>query len=116
MCTSIIVPAYNSANVLSECVTALKLSACDNTEIIVVDDGSRDGTALVAAEMGVRLVTLVVNSGPAVARNCGARHAQGEILLFVDADVVLTPGTLKRIEKTFQEHPEIAAVFGSYDA
>jgi glycosyltransferase involved in cell wall biosynthesis len=54
--------------------------------------------------------------GPAYARNRGAEAARGEILLFVDADVVLAPGALQRVAKTFCYQPELAAVFGSYDA
>ena len=113
---SIIVPVYNSANFLAECLTALKESAYPDTEIIVVDDASTDNAALVAARAGVKFVQLARNSGPATARNYGARYATGEILFFVDADVVLAPNALNRIEKAFQEEPDLAAIFGSYDA
>jgi GT2 family glycosyltransferase len=54
--------------------------------------------------------------GPAYARNRGAELARGEILFFVDADVVLLPGALERVAKTFADRPDLAAVFGSYDA
>jgi GT2 family glycosyltransferase len=66
--------------------------------------------------MGLQPLRLEKNSGPAAARTYGARHASGEILFFVDADVVITPGLLTRVVPIFEERPEIAAVFGSYDA
>ena len=113
---SIVVPVYNNSNDLSECVAALNASAFPDTEIIIVDDGSTDETASVAVTTGARVVNLTRNSGPAAARNHGARHARGEILFFVDADVVLAPDALSRIEKVFQEQPDLAAAFGSYDA
>jgi glycosyltransferase involved in cell wall biosynthesis len=113
---SIIVPVYNGSNALPECLAALKASACPDTEIIVVDDASTDDTPLLAERAEVKVIRLAKNSGPAVARNRGARHAQGEILFFVDADVVLAPAALNRVSKAFQEQPDLAAVFGSYDA
>ena len=113
---SIVVPVYNNSTDLSECVAALNASAFPDTEIIIVDDGSTDETASVAVTTGARVVNLTRNSGPAAARNHGARHARGEILFFVDADVVLAPDALSRIEKVFQEQPDLAAAFGSYDA
>ena len=115
MHVSIIVPVYNSAHTLGECLAALKASASANTEIIAVDDASTDDSPLIAAQAGVTVLRLSKNSGPAAARNFGARHARGEIIFFVDADVVLAPGALKRARKVFQEQPDVAAVFGSYD-
>jgi GT2 family glycosyltransferase len=56
------------------------------------------------------------NSGPAAARNYGARHAGGDIVFFVDADVMVAPEALRRVEAVFREQPDLAAVFGSYDA
>jgi len=113
---SIIIPVYNDAEHLFDCVSALKRSPRTDSEIIVVDDGSTDDTPRVAANMGVRVLMLPENSGPAAARNYGAQYARGEILLFVDADVVLAAGMIDRIEKVFQDQPELTAVFGSYDA
>jgi len=82
----------------------------------VVDDASTDETAFTAAATGALVLRLAKNSGPAAARNYGAHHARGEILLFIDADVVLAAGAFQRIEKVFREQPNLAAVFGSYDA
>ncbi len=113
---SIIVPVYNSPRELHECLLALKASSPPQAEIIVVDDASTDETPSVAARMGVRVLRLPRNSGPAAARNAGARHARGDILFFVDADVVVAPGAVSRVVKVLEEHPEVAAVFGSYDA
>src|SRR5437762_769016 len=116
MLVSIIVPVYNDAKGLSQCLFGLKAVAFSDTEIIVVDDGSTDSTASVVEEAGVRVLHLAKNSGPAAARNCGARHAQGDILFFVDSDVVLAPGGIDRVKRVFDEQPDMAAVFGSYDA
>jgi len=113
---SIIVPVYNNAKDLRECLSALMGSNCPNAEIIVVDDGSRDDTSIVAERTGVTLVRLEENSGVAAARNCGAKHARGEILFFVDADVVIATGAIERVVKVFEENPDLSAVFGSYDA
>jgi glycosyltransferase involved in cell wall biosynthesis len=113
---AVIVPVYNNARDLSECLVALKSASCNSSEILVVDDASTDETCLMATYMGVRVLSLARNSGPAAARNYGARHAQSDILFFVDADVAVAPETLTRVGKMFEEQPDLAAVFGSYDA
>ena len=113
---SIIVPAYNNSQDLLECLSALKASSIPNSEIIVVDDASTDDTPSIATSMGVSILRLPQNSGPALARDRGASHARGDILLFVDADVVITPDAISRVVKTLEEHSDVAAVFGSYDA
>lgn len=113
---SVIVPAYQNASGLAECLRALVPSAGPEVEIIVVDDGSTDDTPLVASRFGVRLLQLEQNSGPGAARNHGVRHATGETLLFVDSDVVVAPDTVERVRRFLEERTDVAAVFGSYDA
>jgi len=113
---SIIVPVHNNPRDLRLCLGALRTAITPDSEILVVDDGSTDDTASVAAGMGLRVVTLTRNSGPAAARNHGAGRARGAILFFVDADVVIAPGAIERVRRFFADHPEHAAVFGSYDA
>src|SRR5262249_55051857 len=54
-------------------------------------------------------------AGPASARNAGARRARRDVLVFVDADVVIAPGSLERLARMFDERPSVAAIFGAYD-
>ena len=86
-----------------------------NFEVIVVDDDSSDNSPEIAYRAGAHCLRTPRNLGPAGARNLGARHALGDILVFVDADVVVTPETLSRIAQDFSSSSEVAAVFGSYD-
>src|SRR6185436_3746045 len=58
---------------------------------------------------------LAHNAGAAAARNAGASEAQATILLFVDADVAVAPGTVARLLAWFETQPDLDAVFGSYD-
>ena len=115
MSVSVIVPVHNNAGDLRLCLSALRAAMTPDSEIIVVDDGSTDDTPSVPARMGVPVVALAENAGPAAARNQGARRARGAILFFVDADVVVSPGAIERVQRFFADHPEHVAVFGSYD-
>lgn len=87
MSVSVVIPAYNAAATIGECMTALDRQSIPRTEyeVIVVDDGSTDATADIAARHGA-LVLKQPNSGPAVARNKGIAAALGAIVLFTDAD------------------------------
>jgi glycosyltransferase involved in cell wall biosynthesis len=113
---SVIVPARNAAATLPACLAALAASVGAPHEVIVVDDASSDGTAAIAARAGARVVALGQQSGAAIARNAGARHADGDLLFFTDADVLVRPDTLARALAAFRDHPGISAVFGSYTA
>ena len=83
---SIIVPAYNEADRLGDTLDAL-IHCGIGDEIIVIDDGSRDGTSQVALERKVRLVRRQRNHGKGAALNAGLAAALGEIIMFVDADL-----------------------------
>lgn len=112
---SIIVPAYNNPHDLRECLAAVVAESGPGTEVLVVDDASTDETPTVAAEFADRVLRLSSNAGPAAARNHGASHARGDVLFFVDADVVIARGAVERIRRLFADRPDVAAVFGSYD-
>ena len=112
---SVIVPVYNGGPQLARCLDALCSSDFRCYEIIVVDDHSTDGSAAEGCWRGLRVLQLAARSGPAAARNHGARCAHGDVLLFVDADVVMRPDTLGRIAALFDERPDVTAAFGSYD-
>jgi glycosyltransferase involved in cell wall biosynthesis len=89
---SFIIPAYNEEQLLGRTLTALIAAAQslgDPFEIVVVDDASTDRTAAVAEEHGARVVA-VAHRQIAATRNAGARATTGEMLLFVDADTVVT--------------------------
>ena len=113
---TVIVPVYNQRAELALCLAALEASVGPDSEIIVVDDGSTDDPVTAAARTSARVLRLADNAGPAAARNHGARHARGEILFFVDADVIVTPGAVQHVTRVLSGDPTIAAVFGSYDA
>lgn len=113
---SIIVPVYNDPDNLRECIAGLQATVPASAEIIVVDDASTDVASIDAATQYVTLLRLKRNSGPAAARNHGARHAIGEVLWFVDADVVVAPNAVTSLFAAFAQRTDVAAVFGSYDA
>ncbi len=113
---TVIVPVHNGSRFLRRCLEAVVASDYPDYECIVVDDSSTDGSREVAAEFPVRLLALDGGArGPAYARNAGARVAAGRVLFFVDADVVIHRDVLGRVARAFQTHPDIDAVFGSYD-
>jgi cellulose synthase/poly-beta-1,6-N-acetylglucosamine synthase-like glycosyltransferase len=113
---SVIVPAYNAGQMIPLCLAALtdQTAARDSYEVIVVDDGSTDGTAEgVARFPGVRLVRQP-NQGPAAARNQGARLAAGDIIVFTDADCVPARDWLERMLEPFGADPDLAGAKGAY--
>ena len=112
---SVIVPVYNGAHYLPQCLDAILASHYSNYELILVDDASTDDSGEVGRRKGASVIRLPGQSGPAAARNVGARYARGDVCLFIDVDVVVQPTTLERVATHFRHHPERAAVFGSYD-
>ncbi|HEV7859253.1 MAG TPA: glycosyltransferase family A protein [Pyrinomonadaceae bacterium] len=111
---TVVVPVYNGGPQLERCLDALLASDFPDYEIVVVDDGSTDESASLARARGVSVLQLDSQSGPAAARNLGASHALGSLILFVDADVVVRRETLSRLIAHFSVEG-VAAVFGSYD-
>jgi lipopolysaccharide/colanic/teichoic acid biosynthesis glycosyltransferase/glycosyltransferase involved in cell wall biosynthesis len=116
MLLSIIVPARDAADTIADCLRALTHQqgytlGCDY-EIILVDDGSRDNTARIAEEIGVRVIHQT-NAGPAAARNTGVEHALGDLVCFTDADCIPTPDWLSQMVAPFA-NPEVVGVKGAY--
>jgi GT2 family glycosyltransferase len=112
---SVIIPVFNGAAHLESALEALTSSTLPPSECIVVDDGSTDGSGLVARRFGYRVIATGSRGGPAHARNLGASAAKGDILVFVDADVCVHPDALERMLRRLDEDPRLCAVFGSYD-
>ncbi len=112
---SIVIPVYNAAPYLTACLDAIRALDPAPLECILVDDGSTDGSAGIAKYSGFPVLSAGIRRGPAAARNLGALAARGEILLFVDADVVVPSGVMAQVCARFEEDPGRAAVIGSYD-
>ncbi len=110
---SVIIPARDSESVLDECLRALKASSYPVHEIIVVNDGSMDRTSSIAKQHSVRIVDLSCPYGANYSRNRGAAEASGDILLFLDSDVVVQANTIQHIMSYFSEN-SVDAIVGLY--
>ena len=112
---SVIVPVHNGGEVFARCLTGLARSTFRDFELIVVDDGSTDGSATLAEHFGARVLHTGGKHGPGAARNLGARLARGEYVYFVDADCEVYPVTLSQVAEILRSDSTLEALFGSYD-
>jgi len=108
---SVIVPAYNAEATLPALLESLANQTYNDYEVIVVDDGSRDRTSLIAGDYPCTLITLTENHGPAYCRNIGARHASGEILFFTDSDCIVDNHWLAQMY-TCMVNNQVEAIMG----
>jgi glycosyltransferase involved in cell wall biosynthesis len=97
---SVVIPAYNRAGSLSRAVQSVMDQTCRDLEVLVVDDGSTDGTPQVAAGLAagdgrIRCHRHESNRGAQAARNTGIRQARGEWVAFLDSDDELLPDSLE---------------------
>ncbi|MBU2579471.1 MAG: glycosyltransferase [Nitrospinae bacterium] len=113
---SIIVPVFNGEKTLDKCLEAItKIKDFEKCELIVANDASVDTSVLIAKKHGVKVVSNPVNKGVAATRNLGAKNAKGEILLFVDSDIVLSSrDIIKHIKDDFKSF-DVCGVSGVYD-
>jgi len=111
---SVIVPAYNEAANIAATVTSLVGSDYPYLEVIVVDDGSRDGTADIVERLGLPGVRVIrqANAGKPAALNTGIRYARSEVVVLVDGDTVFQPDTVFRLVQGFAD-PSVGAVAGN---
>jgi glycosyltransferase involved in cell wall biosynthesis len=111
---SIIIPTFNGASRIGNCLNSLVKQTMDrDVEILVVDDGSTDNTVNVVGRYSSVRVIAQANAGPAAARNRGALEAQGKILLFTDDDCVPMPDWLEAMLAPFND-PEVVGAKGVY--
>lgn len=109
---SVIIPCYNQARYLNEAIESVLAQTYRGYEIIVVDDGSTDMTASVAASYPEVRYIRQANQGLAAARNAGIRAGKGDYFVFLDADDRLLPWALETGLKALIEHPACAFVYG----
>lgn len=135
---SVIIPVLNGSEYIRACLEAFFVSDNRDFECIIVDDGSKDDTLSIVKDFQVRqgghpplegasgttcaeqseyvkVLTLPNTYGQSYARNRGVEVSKGQILLFVDADVVIRSDTISRVIEDFEKMPTIDALFGSYD-
>ncbi len=111
---SVVVPVHNGEKDIQECLEKIQNSRGCRFEVIVANDASTDRTVEIAEQMGARVITLDEQSGPAVARNYATGACRGEIIVFIDSDVMITDDTLCKFQTQFEKNHWVAA-FGSYD-
>jgi glycosyltransferase involved in cell wall biosynthesis len=109
-------PVYNGRDYLRQSLPPLvaMLARGELLEIVVADDGSTDGSGDFCRAHGAQVVTTGGRKGPAEARNVASKAARGDIVWFVDADVVAHADAAQHLQRSFAA-PEVVAVFGSYD-
>jgi cellulose synthase/poly-beta-1,6-N-acetylglucosamine synthase-like glycosyltransferase len=114
---SVLIPAYNEERVIERSVSQVLASENVRLEVIVIDDGSKDGTSQVvekafAGDARVRLLELE-NGGKARALNQGLAIANSDIVIALDADTQFEPGTIARLARWFADNEKLAAVAGN---
>lgn len=110
---SVLIPAHDAAPYLGEAIESALAQTHAAVEVIVVDDGSSDGTAEVARAYRSRVrLHVQERAGAGAARNAAARLARGELLAFLDADDRFVPGKLARQLDALARDPRLEAVFG----
>ncbi len=116
--TSIVLPTYDRAALLPRAIASVLAQTDGDLELIVVDDGSRDGTADVVAALRdsrVRHVRLPENRGLPAARNAGLAVARGAFLGFQDSDDEWMPEKLAQQRQVLAAHPDVDVVYGDMD-
>jgi glycosyltransferase involved in cell wall biosynthesis len=109
---SVIIPAYNASSTIGLTIRSITENSYKNIEIIVVDDGSTESTADIAEKSGAKVIRKSVNTGAADSRNIGVKNSKGEIILFTDADCILSKSAILRLVRSFKDGYDI--VSGSY--
>jgi glycosyltransferase involved in cell wall biosynthesis len=103
---SVVIPAFNAAAFVGDAIESVLAQDYARVEVIVIDDGSTDGTASIASRYPVTTLTQD-NGGQAAARNAGVSVAQGTLVSFLDADDLWMPSKLSTEVAHLQAHPEL---------
>jgi glycosyltransferase involved in cell wall biosynthesis len=114
---SVVIPLYNAEKYLDQAISSIISQKMKPFEIIVVDDGSSDGSLKVAEQYGdkIKLVKLLKNTGCGAARNRGIEIATGEYLAFIDADDLWCEGRLEKQLNYLVNNPVFDMVFGQVE-
>jgi glycosyltransferase involved in cell wall biosynthesis len=109
---SVVIPAYNAEKYLAETIRSVLDQTYNSYEVIVVDDGSSDGTLEVARSFEPRIKALAKsNGGPASARNLAIRNSRGAYIAFLDSDDLWTPDKLERQIALLENNPAVGLTY-----
>ena len=112
---SVVVPMYNDSRTIDLCLSSVLSQTYPPYEVIVVDDVSTDDSAAIAAGHPCTLLRSAANSGPGGARNLGVRHAKGDVIFFLDADLTMHPDAIANAVRLLSGAEGYGAVFGVPD-
>jgi glycosyltransferase involved in cell wall biosynthesis len=107
---SVIIPTKNEGQAIHECLSSIYNQSLQPLEVIIVDGGSTDNTLKEASQFPVKILTETKPSSLPNARNVGAKNAKGDIILIIDADVILEKNCLSNAVKYFEDSNIIAVV------
>lgn len=111
MSVSVVIPCFNAARTLAETLASVAAQSRPAAEVLVVDDGSTDGSAELAREAGARVIATGGNQGPSAARNLGVQAAACDLVAFVDADDLWTGEHLEVVAGLLDRYPEAVLAF-----
>jgi len=112
---SVIIPTYQHAATIVECLNSVFAQTRVPDEVIVVNDGSTDGTEKLLERFRQRLSIITQeNQGGNVARNNGCLASNGNLVIFCDADVVLHPDALEKMEQALVANPEASVAYAGF--
>lgn len=120
MRVSVVITYFNKGELVIRAVSSLENQVAPEDEVLIVDDASQDSFAAdalnVLKKAGIRssLTSLPLSLGPGNAKNVGIDMAQGDIMILLDADDELPPGSIDVIRQTFLDHPQADFIFGDY--
>ncbi len=119
--TSVVIPAFNAAAFLDDAMASIAAQTRPPLEVIVIDDGSTDGTSDIAERWRPRLGAVALgverqdNRGLSVARNHGVLRARGDLVAFLDADDEFLPHHLAALVPAFERHDDLVLAFGDME-
>lgn len=112
---SVVIPTYQHADAIVDCIDSVIAQTYQNIEIIVVDDGSTDDTKSILEPYGTTITYLYQdNSGSNPARNRGFRAAKGEYVIFCDADVIMEEDMIAEMVNALEKHPDCDFVYSDF--
>jgi len=117
---SIVIPVYDEAEEISNCINSLAKQTYKDFEIIIVDDGCTDDTIVLAKNTAennnLNLKVLKQDhGGPGLGRNLGSKEAQGDILIFIDADMTFTDNYIENLTKPILKHDDVLGTTHDYE-